>query len=112
MSDLARIDEAEPDFGVKCMHGREECAGNVQQLCVAKYQPRDVWWQFLQCQNSFGRERVGNAELALYCAKKVGFDWENGAVGQCAGVDASGKGVEGVELLKQSALTAEMWGIR
>ncbi|KAG5646563.1 hypothetical protein DXG03_002866 [Asterophora parasitica] len=108
---VAKFDSEEPDFGVKCLHGREECAGNVQQLCVKKYEP-EVWWEFVQCQNFEGRYRVGDPDLALKCAKTVGIDWENGKVGRCAGRDGSGKGKEGVALLKKSVTLGQSLNIK
>jgi hypothetical protein len=96
------IDADEPDFGVKCLHGPEECAGNVQQLCVAKHEPASKWWEFVQCQNYEGRAKIGNPDIAIKCAKASGFDWENSGAGKCAGIDGSGKGSEGIALLKES----------
>ncbi|KAF8076375.1 hypothetical protein FPV67DRAFT_1405948 [Lyophyllum atratum] len=109
---VAKLDPKEPDFGVKCMHGVEECAGNVQQLCVAKHEPSSVWWQFVQCQNYEGRDKIGTPDLALKCAKTVGIDWENSEAGRCAGLDGSGKGSEGVALLKESVALAHKLGIK
>ncbi|GAW05298.1 coiled-coil domain-containing protein 58 [Lentinula edodes] len=48
---IAKINSSEPDFGATCMHGPEECAGNVQQLCAAKYSPFANWWEFVHCNN-------------------------------------------------------------
>lgn len=54
------------------MHGPEECAGNVQQLCVKKYASFTDWWEFVQCQNYQGREKVGGPDVALKCARTAG----------------------------------------
>lgn len=105
-----RLDSSEPDFGVKCMHGAEECAGNVQQLCVAKYEPT-FWWEFVQCQNYEGRQNIGNPALALKCARVTGIDWETSKAGKCAGLDGSGRGAEGVGLLKESLALGQKLGI-
>jgi hypothetical protein len=43
-----RLNASEPDWGVVCKHGPDECAGNVQELCAAKYAPSQ-WWDFVQC---------------------------------------------------------------
>src|ERR1700722_7859140 len=43
-----RINGSEPAWGVTCMHGPNECAGNVQQLCAEMYTPSE-WWNFVQC---------------------------------------------------------------
>ncbi|KAG5652425.1 hypothetical protein H0H81_005021 [Sphagnurus paluster] len=94
------------------MHGVEECAGNVQQLCVAKYESSSVWWEFVQCQNYEGRSKIGNPDLALKCASAVGIDWENSNSGRCAGLDGSGKGPEGVTLLKESVRLGQKLGVK
>jgi len=100
-----------PDFGVECMHGPDECAGNVQQLCVAKYTSQEQWWSFVQCQDYQGREQVGNPYVALMCAKTAGIDWVEGGAGKCAGVDGSGRGTEGVRLLQESVRATNALGI-
>ncbi|GLB33799.1 putative gamma interferon inducible lysosomal thiol reductase (GILT) [Lyophyllum shimeji] len=109
---VAKLDPLEPEFGVRCMHGPEECAGNVQQLCVRRHEPFAVWWQFVQCQNYEGRNKIGNPDITLKCAKTVGIDWENSRAGRCAGLDGSGKGIEGVGLLRESVILAEKMRIR
>ncbi|KAK7061715.1 hypothetical protein R3P38DRAFT_3490620 [Favolaschia claudopus] len=101
---VARLNSTDKDFGVTCMHGPGECAGNIQQLCVAKYATPSTWWNFIQCQNAHGRYRVGEPELTLQCAANVGFDWKSSEIGACAGLDVSGKGTEGIQLLRQSLL--------
>ena len=82
------------------MHGPNECAGNVQELCAMKYTDTPVWWRFTQCQNFQGRYEVGKPETALKCADAAGIDWKSSDVGQCAGIDGSGKGKEGTGLLR------------
>jgi hypothetical protein len=86
-----------------CKHGAEECAGNVQQLCIAKYAPRGQWWNFVQCQNFGGKGAIGKPDLALRCAQAAQIDWNASGAGQCAGEDGSGTGDEGVHLLHESA---------
>ena len=105
------MNASEPDFGVSCLHGRAECAGNVQELCTIKYNPTSVWWRFIQCMNFGGRWEPGKPETALKCADAVGIDWANSEVGQCAGKDASGKGEEGVRLLHESVKNTTKLGI-
>jgi len=109
---VAKIDDSAPDFGVSCMHGPEECAGNVQQLCVKQYAPFNNFWEFVKCQNYQGRENVGTPEVALQCAKTAGIDWEVSGAGQCAGLDGSGKASEGVALLRTSTLLGHKLGIQ
>ncbi|KAJ7890809.1 hypothetical protein B0H13DRAFT_2234878 [Mycena leptocephala] len=100
---VAELNSTEADFGVTCMHGPGECAGNVQQLCAAKYASPSQWWEFVRCQNS--------KDVALQCAKTVGIDWETSGVGNCAGLSGSGKGKEGVQLLRKSLLRSKALGI-
>jgi len=92
------------------MHGAEECAGNVQQLCVANHRPSPSWWEFVQCQNYEGSEKIGNDEIARKCATVAGFDWDTSQAGGCAGLD--GKGTEGVKLLKGSVALSQKLGIK
>jgi hypothetical protein len=102
---LASLNSTEPEFGITCLHGPAECAGNVQQLCAAKYSEK--WWDFVRCQNEQGRFQVGLPDVALECAKTVGIAWETTAVGKCAGLDGSGKASEGVQLLRESLLNGK-----
>jgi hypothetical protein len=94
------------------MHGPEECAGNVQQLCVHKYAPFQNWWEFVKCQNYQGKEAIGGSDVALKCADTAGIDWETSGAGQCAGLDGSGKGSEGVALLKESVLLGQKMNVK
>lgn len=107
-----RVNQSEPDFGVTCMHGPDECAGNVQELCAMKYTPTSVWWRFVQCQNHQGRYEVGKPETALKCANATGIDWKTSGVGECAGLDGSGRATEGVDLLRESVLATQRIGIQ
>ncbi|KAF7352795.1 hypothetical protein MVEN_01246300 [Mycena venus] len=93
---VAKLNSTDTEFGVTCMHGPMECAGNVQQLCVSKYASPNAWWEFVQCQNSHGRYQVGIPELTLQCARNMG----------------SGKGEEGIELLRESLLLGQTLGIK
>jgi len=109
---IGKINGSDPDFGVTCMHGPDECAGNVQELCAVKYAPNTTtWWEFVQCENAEGRSKIGIPETAFQCAKQAGIDWD-GDVGQCAGADGQGKGQEGIELLKASVTLTESMGIQ
>ncbi|KAF8484703.1 hypothetical protein DFH94DRAFT_624073 [Russula ochroleuca] len=108
---IATLNASDTEFGVSCMHGSEECAGNVQQLCAAKYTPMRTWWEFVMCQNYHGRNHIGTSDVALKCARTARIDWEGSGVGQCAGSDGSGTGSEGVQLLKDSIRLTESLGI-
>lgn len=63
------------------------------------------------CQNYQGRGQIGSADVALKCARTHNIDWEESGVGQCIGLDGSGKGREGVRLLHDSVRVAESMGI-
>ncbi|KAJ7283661.1 hypothetical protein C8J57DRAFT_1432707 [Mycena rebaudengoi] len=106
---VAELNSTDSEFGITCLHGPGECAGNVQQLCAAKYSSQ--WWNFIQCQNSEGRFQVGVPDVVLRCAKAVGIDWETSAVGRCAGLDVSGKTTEGLQLFRESILLGKTLGI-
>jgi len=106
---IGKINSSEPDFGVTCMHGPEECAGNVHELCAVKYARTLIWWKFVQCENAQGRSKIGTPTTALQCAEEAGIDWE-GDVGRCAGLD--GLGVEGVALLKASVKHTQSLGVQ
>jgi len=112
LSFIGIVNASEPDFGVTCMHGPDECAGNVQELCAAAHLPLHQWWQYVQCQNFYGRSKIGTPQVALKCAETANFDWEDSGVGDCAGADGSGKGDEGVELLKESVTASKDNGIQ
>ena len=63
------------------------------------------------CQNYQGRGHIGSPDVALKCARTHNIDWEESGVGQCVGLDGSGKGQEGVQLLHDSIRVAESLGI-
>ncbi|EIM85632.1 uncharacterized protein STEHIDRAFT_81113 [Stereum hirsutum FP-91666 SS1] len=108
---VGAVNASEPDFGVTCMHGPSECAGNVQQLCAQKYTPLETWWEFVMCQNYQSRDRIGNADVALKCARASGIDWETSGVGRCAGLDGSGRAEEGVGMLRESVVRTRALGV-
>lgn len=108
---IARLDSSDPEFGVTCRHGRDECAGNVQQLCAAKYTPTKTWWEFVTCQNYEGKDRIGSPDVAFKCARTAKIDWSDSEVGRCAGLDGSGTGEEGVQLLQESIKETDALGI-
>lgn len=93
------------------MHGPYECAGNVQELCAAKYLDQQYWWSYLKCQNFNGRDAIGTPDVALKCAATARFDWVESGVGKCAGVDGLGKGSEGITLLQESVVSSVELGI-
>ncbi|KAL8292079.1 hypothetical protein RQP46_001545 [Phenoliferia psychrophenolica] len=98
----------ESKYGVDCMHGVEECTGNIQQLCAYEaWQSRDGdkqswrdWWDFVQCMNYGPTSRIGDREIAEQCAKVVGHDWEK-EVHHCVTSD------HGARLLQKSVERAQ-----
>ena len=104
---LYSLNDSDPVYGVTCMHGADECAGNVHELCVAKYTTSSsVWWPFLQCLNSQGRDRIGTEKAAKDCAATTKIDW----VG--SGIEACVKGPEGPRLLRESVLHTFELGVK
>ncbi|GFR40472.1 hypothetical protein Agub_g1035 [Astrephomene gubernaculifera] len=94
------------DGGIACMHGPDECAGNVQQLCAAKYgrqgvqagtDPFSLGWSFIMCQNANFTD-VGSPALAEACLQSARFP-----PAQAARVRACWSGPEGGRLLAASA---------
>ena len=63
------------------------------------------------CQNYQSRDRIGDADVALKCARASGIDWETSGVGQCAGLDGSGTGEEGVAILKENVVATKALGV-
>lgn len=111
LSFIGSINPSEPDFGVTCKHGPEECAGNVHELCVQKYATPTQSWEFVQCLNYQGKDKIGLPQTALQCSSTHNIDWEGSSVGACAGTDGSGKAAEGVQLLQESVRASHSLGI-
>lgn len=109
LSFIGRLNPLDKTYGVDCMHGMQECAGNVYELCVAKYHPTE-WWAFLQCQNFQGTSQIGLTDTAEKCAGIAGFEWTNDAAHKCAG--DNGQGEEGVQLLQRSVRASMHLGIK
>lgn len=63
------------------------------------------------CQNYQSRDRIGNADVALKCARASGIDWETSGVGRCAGLDGSGREEEGVGMLRESVVRTRALGV-
>jgi hypothetical protein len=63
------------------------------------------------CQNYHGREVIGRPDVALKCARTAKIDWTGSEIGQCAGLDGSGMGKEGIRLLQGSIRVTELLGI-
>ncbi len=105
-------DEGHHQYGVSCMHGEQECAGNVQQLCVqdalnpvrageeydlSPSAAQKKWWNFLQCQNFAGLSKIGDEALAQRCLRVVdGPSWDKDGIAKCV------HGKHGRKLLQNS----------
>jgi len=108
---IGRLNTSDTEYGVTCMHGPLECAGNVHELCAASREldlptSPPQWWTFTQCLNSLGRDMIGLDASARACALQAGIDWTApDGVGSCV---SSG---EGVDLLKESVRVTSELGI-
>ncbi|KAG8968123.1 hypothetical protein FRC03_008683 [Tulasnella sp. 419] len=103
---VAKLDESEAHYGVKCKHGPLECAGNVHELCVAQHSGGSKkWWPFVQCINNKTVESIGEILLAESCTGDVGLDWEKDGIKECI------EGDEGVDLLKENVEKTGTLGI-
>src|SRR5260370_21314541 len=79
-----RLNTSEPIYGTMCKHGPLECAGNVHELCTAKYTgSSSVWWPFLHCLNHQEPERIGLEGTAVYCAQVAKIDWVDSGIETC-----------------------------
>ncbi|PWN20108.1 hypothetical protein BCV69DRAFT_249909, partial [Microstroma glucosiphilum] len=117
---IGSLDEEE-DYGVKCMHGPQECAGNIQQLCVQRIlrpsragrdfdlspsaAQRKVW-DFVGCQDYDGAAHIGSPSLAKECLSTIrGPRWIEDGVKECV------EGKQGRKLLQESVKRSEKLGI-
>jgi len=110
LSFVGKINDSDSDWGVTCMHGSQECQGNVQELCaINRSQSQEDWWQFVQCLNYEGKDQVGDKALAERCAGVASIPWddEDGRKGMKGCVE----GDEGKELLKASVRRSKDMGI-
>jgi len=105
-------DKHHSKYGVECMHGEQECDGNVQQLCVqdalnpvragedfdlSPSAAQKKWWNFLQCQNYAGLSKIGDEGLAQRCLRLVnGPSWDKDGIAKCV------HGKQGRKLLQHS----------
>lgn len=111
MSYIGSIDK-DSKYGASCMHGDQECAGNIQQLCVqdalnpvragedfdlSPSAAQKKWWNFLQCQNYAGLSKIGDEGLAQRCLRVVdGPSWQKDGIAKCV------HGKQGKKLLQHS----------
>jgi len=102
---IAKRDESNSEFGATCLHGRLECAGNIQQLCAAKHSDRSKWWPFINCMNYGSKDKIGEEATAQNCAKAAGIDWDESGLKECI------QGDEGIELFHKSIERTNQLGI-
>ncbi|EUC66448.1 gamma interferon inducible lysosomal thiol reductase GILT protein, putative [Rhizoctonia solani AG-3 Rhs1AP] len=94
---IGTVNASEPLYGVTCMHGEFECAGNVHELCaIAHTSSHNEWWPFMRCLNYHGRSQIGLEDVSRKCARVVGLDWDQSGIGACVSGD------EGKRLLRES----------
>jgi len=88
------------DGNFNCMHGPEECVGDIQQLCVQASATRDQLLDFVLCQDNSQIDIPRNGEA---CAKRAGLDWT--AISACVNGD------EGSKLMTESLASSTQKGI-
>ncbi|KAG9091876.1 hypothetical protein FS749_016167 [Ceratobasidium sp. UAMH 11750] len=104
---IGTVNASEPLYGVTCMHGEFECAGNVHELCaVAHTSSHKEWWPFLRCLNYQGRDQIGHLDVSRKCARIVGLDWDQSGIAACV------EGDEGKSLLRESLKYSKRNNIR
>lgn len=98
-----------------CLHGPEECEGNVQELCAMNHaDTQEDWWHFLQCLNFEGKDQVGDKALAKRCAGVALIPWEDekkGGVTTRQGIKRCVESQEGKDLLRASVKRSQALGI-
>ena len=104
------VNATEPEYGVTCRHGPEECLGNIHELCTIAHTPKtptssEWWWAFLQCINYEGRNRIGLDKVSRDCAALHDIDWDESGIAECVSGD------EGKTLLRESIGRTEELGI-
>jgi len=104
---IGQLNTSEPVYGTTCKHGPLECAGNVHELCAAKYAgDSSAWWPFLHCLNHQGLELIGLEGIAVYCAQIAKIDWVDSGIETCV------NGEEGSRLLRESVRQSQKLGIQ
>ncbi|KAF8592171.1 hypothetical protein K439DRAFT_1610579 [Ramaria rubella] len=115
LSFIGTLDDSDEEFGVTCMHGVQECRGNVQELCaIDRAASQEDWWHFVQCLNFEGKEQVGDAALAERCAGVASIPWDDEiSEGETTrrGMKSCVESEEGSDLLKASVKQSQDLGI-
>jgi hypothetical protein len=96
----------EPGVPPVCMHGVEECAGDVQQLCVQEHAPAALW-PFVRCQDA-AKEDIGKPSLAKKCLAEVAPSMSDKESVSCLTCFKDG---EGASLLAESGRKTRDLGV-
>ncbi|TXT15646.1 hypothetical protein VHUM_00149 [Vanrija humicola] len=80
---VGKIDP-EAEYGVDCMHGDLECAGDAHELCLVENLPLTQWYAVLTCMNfAHFPGAIGQLAFTRQCAEASGVDWWGSGVGRC-----------------------------
>ncbi|KAI0599982.1 hypothetical protein F4775DRAFT_84262 [Biscogniauxia sp. FL1348] len=94
---LSYIGTPTENDGVECMHGPNECMGNIIELCAHHLYPDPkIYLGFTMCLARDYQE-IPERELVEDCALEHGINFEG--LSQCAGQDT---GAEGMAMLRRS----------
>lgn len=74
----------EAEYGVDCMHGDIECAGNAHQLCLQANLDLKAWFSVIACMN-YGKfpGTIGTLATTRKCVETNGVDYWRSGVGPC-----------------------------
>ena len=88
---LSYIGHPTPNDGVECMHGPEECMGNIIELCAAHLYPDPkLYLGFTMCLTRDYKE-IPDRALVQDCALEHGLDFKK--LDECAVADGDAAGV-------------------
>ncbi|GAB7330908.1 hypothetical protein MBLNU13_g02431t1 [Cladosporium sp. NU13] len=104
---LSYIGSVTQNDGVSCMHGPQECLGNMLELCAARQYPNPkIYLGFTMCMsNSY--EDIPSKELVEECALEHGMSFER--LHDCATAE---DGAVGVDMLRTSFNRTAALGIK
>lgn len=94
---LTYIGKPAENDGVQCMHGAEECMGNILELCAAELYPSPInYLGFTMCLSETYRD-IPQRYLVEGCALEHGLSFD--ALNKCASED---DGEFGIDMLRSS----------
>ena len=95
------------DDGVECMHGPQECLGNMLELCAARQYPDPkMYLGFTMCMSN-QYEDIPNKELVEECALEHGMSFDK--LNECANAES---GALGLDMLRSSFNRTSSLGIK